>query len=100
MNNKMYIGGQLVAGEGSLVRVENPADGSIIESFQGASAEQAEQALQAARKAFATWSKTSVDERIEWMLKFQAELYKDKDFLVELESMETGKPFKNAVGDF
>ena len=100
MNTKMYIGGQLVAGEGSLVRVENPADGSIIESFQGASAEQAEQALQAARKAFATWSKTSVDERIEWMLKFQAELYKDKDFLVELDSMETGKPFKNAVGDF
>ena len=40
MNTKMYIGGQLVAGEGSLVRVENPADGSIIESFQGASAEQ------------------------------------------------------------
>ena len=45
MNTKMYIGGQLVAGEGSLVRVENPADGSIIESFQGASAEQAEQAI-------------------------------------------------------
>ena len=53
MNTKMYIGGQLVAGEGSLVRVENPADSSIIESFQGASAEQAEQALQAVRKAFA-----------------------------------------------
>lgn len=100
MNTKMYIGGQLVEGEGALISVENPADGSVIQSFKGTSAAQAEQALQAAKQAFATWSKTSVDERIGWMQKFQAELYKDQDLLVELDSMESGKPYKSAVGDF
>ena len=100
MNTKMYIGGQLVEGEGQILNVENPADGTTIQSFKGASAAQAEEALKAAKRAFATWSRTSVDERIEWLNKFQAELYKDKDLLVELDSLESGKPYKNAVGDF
>ena len=100
MNTKLYIGGQLVEGEGSVLDVENPADGTIIQSFRGASAAQAEEALKAAKLAFSTWSRTSVDERIAWMQKFQAELYKDQDLLVELDSMESGKPYKSAVGDF
>lgn len=98
--SKMYIGGQLVEGQGSIVHVENPATGEIIESFAGASAEQAEQALEAARKAFKTWSRTSVEERVAWIKKFQDELMKDMDLLVELDSKESGKPYKNAVGDF
>lgn len=98
--SKMYIGGQLVEGQGSLVKVENPADGTMIEAFTGASAAQAEEALLAAQKAFKTWSKTSVEERIAWIKKFQDELMKDMDMLVELDSKESGKPYKNAVGDF
>ena len=98
--SQQYIGGKLLDGQGSIIHVENPADGTVIKSFPGASAGQAEQALRAARAAFGAWAKTSVDERIEWMMKFQAELYKDRDMLVELDSMESGKPYQNAVGDF
>ena len=97
---KLYIGGQLVEGQGAPVSVENPADGTVIDSFAGASAVQAEAALQVAQKAFVSWSRTSVEERIGWMMKFQAELYKDRDMLIELDSLESGKPYKNAVGDF
>ena len=53
MNTKMYIGGQLVEGKGSMVNVENPADGTIIQSFPGASAAQAKEALEAAKRALA-----------------------------------------------
>jgi len=98
--SKLYIGGQLVEGQGSLVRVENPATGEIIESFPGASAAQAEEALLAAQKAFQTWSRTSVEERVAWVKKFQDELMKDMDMLVELDSKESGKPYQNALNDF
>ena len=100
MNTKMFIGGKLVEGEGAPIRVDNPADGSEIATLKGASAAQAVEALEAAREAFKTWSRTSVDERIDWMMKFQAEMYKDRDFLIKMDSDETGKPYKNAVGDF
>ena len=99
MNTKMYIGGRLVDGEGALIHVENPADGTIIASLPGATAAQAEEALEAAKAVFPWWSSRSIEERISWMQKIQAEILKDKEYLAELDAMETGKPYKNAIGD-
>lgn len=99
MNTKMYIGGQLVDGQGLEIEVQNPADGTVITVMKGASAAQAEEALTAAQKAFRTWSRTSVDERIEWMKRFQEEIYKDIDLLAELNSKESGKPYADAKDD-
>ena len=99
MNTKMYVGGQLVDGQGSEFKVMNPADGSVLATMRGASAAQAEEALIAARTAFKAWSRTSVDERIEWMRKLQEEMYKDIELLAELNSWESGKPYADAKDD-
>ena len=99
MNTKMYIGGRMVEGDGQPIDVINPTDGSVIATVNGASAAQAEEALQAAKAAFPWWSSRSVEERISWMQKIQAEMVKDQALLAEIDAMETGKPYKNAIGD-
>ena len=63
---KQYINGQLVDGQGPAIRVENPANGETVAAIQGATAAQAEEALQAAQKAFQSWSWASLDERVGW----------------------------------
>ena len=52
---KQYIGGELVEGKRTMLRVMNPANGTDFESFKAATGAQAEEALEAAKKAFSSW---------------------------------------------
>ena len=88
---KMYINGALVEGEGEAFEVYNPATGEIIEQLRAASAEQAELALQGAQEAFKTWSKTSLDERQDWIQKLKSAYLAQRDDLIELLCVEGGK---------
>lgn len=96
---KQYIDGRLVEGQSGLMNVINPADGSVIETFRGASAEQATQALKAAQRAFKNWSKTPVAERVSWMLKLRDACVAERDKLIELVSAESGRLYSAAAAD-
>lgn len=96
---RQFIGGVLVEGEGKVINVTNPADGSIVESFKGASKKQAIQALEEAQKTFKTWKKTPLQERINWLNKFADAVLEEREKIATISSLETGKPFGEAYGD-
>ena len=69
---RQYINGKVVDGNGEKKPVYNPVDGKVIDYVSCADKKQANEALDAAAKAFKTWSKTSVNERAEWLYKLKA----------------------------
>lgn len=96
---KQYINGVLVEGKSKVNHVYNPATGEIIESFKGATREQTLEALDAANEAFKIWSKTSVNERADWLYKLKAACTAERDKLIDLVSFESGRPYAAACGD-
>lgn len=96
---KQYINGKLVDGAGKPMDVFNPATGEVIGTVGCADSEQTKEALQAANEAFKTWSKTSVNERAEWLYKLKEACTAERDKLIELVSAESGRPYAAACGD-
>ena len=86
-----YINGKLVEGEGREIDVICPGNNEIITYFKTASAGQALEALEAAEQAFPAWSRLSVDQRGEWMLKLQQAIIAEQESLLQLLMLETGK---------
>ena len=76
---KQYINGELVDGKGRDISVINPATGETFETFSRATAAQAVEALEAAQNAFQTWSKTSLDERVNWLRTYTDAILKEKE---------------------
>lgn len=97
---KQYINGELVDGKGRDISVINPATGETFETFSRATAAQAVEALEAAQNAFQTWSKTSLDERVNWLRTYTDAILKEKEYIVDLLSAESGKPYAEACFDF
>lgn len=97
---KQYINGNLIQGAGKNIGVENPATGEVFEQFPAATGKQAEEALEAAQKAFSTWSKAPLDERVNWLRKYTDAILQEKGYIVNLLSLESGKPYAEACYDF
>lgn len=96
---KQYINGKLVDGKGKTAEVYDPSTGEVIDTVGCADAEQAKEALNAAAEAFKTWSKTSVNERYDWLMKLKAACTAERDKLIDLVSFESGRPYAAACGD-
>lgn len=96
---KQYINGKLVDGKGRVMEVIDPATSEVIDTVGCANAEQTEEALQAAAKAFKIWSKVPVGKRCEWIAKFRAACVEEFDTLVDLIMKESGRPYDAACGD-
>ena len=96
---KQYINGKCVDGKGIVNKVYDPATDEVVGEVGCANAEQANEALYAAQEAFETWSKTPVNERVQWMYKFRDECLKERDKLVELVSKESGRTYPFACAD-
>lgn len=97
MPYQMYIDGELEIGKGDRYSVINPATGEEIASLNAADESQAEAALQAAKKAFKTWSMTSVNERVLWMYKLRDACLAKREELMDLVAQE-GKSYGEAKG--
>ena len=68
MQNNLLINGKLVAGEGETVPVFNPATGEEILSIAEATSAQVDAAVEAADRAFISWSQTTPKFRAECLL--------------------------------
>lgn len=55
----LLIDGELVAGEGFVEPILNPATGEVLTHIAEASTEQVEAAILAAHRAFGSWSRTT-----------------------------------------
>jgi len=88
----LYIAGAWQAGQGEAFESHNPVSQQVLWTGQGASAEQVEQAVRAARQAFPAWAKRTLEERISVLEAFAASLKNHADELAHCVGEETGKP--------
>ncbi|HEX9020835.1 MAG TPA: L-glutamate gamma-semialdehyde dehydrogenase, partial [Nitrospirota bacterium] len=78
----------------------NPArPGEVIGRVSSASKEDAEKAVEEAKKAKRLWGKTSADERAKYLFRAAAEMRKRRFLLTALEVYETGKTIMEADSD-
>ncbi|HHT5262122.1 aminobutyraldehyde dehydrogenase [Klebsiella michiganensis] len=99
MQNNLLINGKLVAGEGETVPVFNPATGKEILSIAEATAAQVDAAVEAADRAFVSWSQTTPKFRAECLLSLADVITEHAQALAELESLNCGKPLHCVVND-
>ena len=69
MQKKLLINGRLVAGQGTVEVILNPATGKAIARVAEASPQQVNAAVKAAQDAFDDWSRTPPKDRAALLLK-------------------------------
>ncbi|WP_343529848.1 aminobutyraldehyde dehydrogenase [Yokenella regensburgei] len=99
MQHKLLINGELIAGEGEMQPVYNPATGEIILEIAEATAAQVDAAVRAADRAFVEWGQTTPKARAELLLKLADAIEEHADEFAELESLNCGKPLHCARND-
>ncbi len=88
-----YIGGDLIAPiSGEYLDNFNPATAEVYSSIPDSDERDVEAAVEAAKRAFPLWSKTSTDERFEILMRLVRLIERDLDELAEVESVDNGKP--------
>ena len=97
---KNLIGSEWVdSSDGGLIRIVNPATGSLIDTVPESTKRDCDIAVQAAKKAQKVWAKKPIHERVNILMKFVSLVEKNKNELAKLLSDETGKPIKEAYAE-
>jgi len=99
MQTQLLINGELLDGAGSSEAIINPENGQELVQVKGASDAQVDQAVVAAEKAFASWSKTTPADRSALLMRVADEIEARKEELARLESLDTGKPYVRMLED-
>lgn len=96
----MYLDGKWVGNDFEVfTEIINPATKEVLGAVPTGGAFEAEQAVDAAHKAFKTWSKKTADERYQLMMKWYQLIEKNKHEIARIMTMEQGKPLKEALGE-
>lgn len=95
---KLLIDGKLVDGASTL-DVINPATEAVLAQCPRASQEQAEQAVQAAHKAFGAWRRVPLEERRAMILKLADAVNKNAAEIAKILTQEQGKPLAEASAE-
>jgi aminobutyraldehyde dehydrogenase len=99
MQTKLLINGKLVAGEGRIEEVLNPATGKVLAKVPEASRAQINAAVDAADAAFDGWSRTPPKDRATLLLKLADRIESDGAVFARIESQNCGKPYPAALND-
>ncbi|QKZ13875.1 aldehyde dehydrogenase family protein [Spirosoma sp. KUDC1026] len=93
-----YIGGKWVAPiDGDYFTNYSPVDNSVVSRVPRSKAADIELALDAAHKAFKTWSKTSATERSNILLKIADRIEQNLEFLARVETVDNGKAVRETL---
>lgn len=88
-----YINGTLQAPQnGSYIDLYNPAKGEVYAHVPSSDIDDVNQAIDAAEKAFESWSNTSIDERSRILNKIADLIEENLEDLAKAESLDNGKP--------
>jgi aldehyde dehydrogenase (NAD+) len=91
--DKIYIDGAWVPSTGSgTIDVVNSTTEEVMGRIPEGTAEDVDKAVQAARRAFETWSQTEVDERAKYLTRITEALQGRMDDIATLVSQEVGMP--------
>jgi aminobutyraldehyde dehydrogenase len=92
LDTQMLIGSKFVAGTDAAEAVINPKTEEKIVSLPDASPAQVDAAVEAAAKAFKTWSRTTPAERSGLLLKLADAIDREAEAFATLEALNCGKP--------
>lgn len=98
----LYINGNFVpAKSGKTFETLNPATEEVLATVSEAQAEDIDVAVEAAHRAFheGPWSALTTAERSHLIYKLADLLEENREELAQLETLDNGKPFKNALED-
>ncbi|HWO96369.1 MAG TPA: NAD-dependent succinate-semialdehyde dehydrogenase [Bacillus sp. (in: firmicutes)] len=96
----MYIDGKWVGDVNEdFTKVVNPATGEVIGAIPTGGTIEAKQAVDAAHRAYKTWSKKTADERYTILMKWHQLIDANKEEIAKIMTMEQGKPLKEALGE-
>ncbi|MGN6774848.1 gamma-aminobutyraldehyde dehydrogenase [Rhizobium sp.] len=99
MDTQMLIGSRFEAGTETEERVLNPKTGEIVLNLPEASLGQIDAAVDAAEKAFTSWSQTTPSQRSAYLLKIADAIERDAEGFAALESLNCGKPINAVLND-
>jgi len=92
LDTQMLIGSNFVAGTEAQESVINPKTEETIVKLPDASPAQVDAAVNAAAKAFQTWSRTTPAERSALLLRLADAIDRDAEAFATLEALNCGKP--------
>lgn len=99
LDGKMLIDGVLVAAQGPIIAVENPATGEVVGQIGAAQPQEIEAAVAAARAAFRSWSGLPAKARAGYLHRLGDLIANDADAMARLMTAEQGKPMNEARGE-
>jgi malonate-semialdehyde dehydrogenase (acetylating)/methylmalonate-semialdehyde dehydrogenase len=95
-----FINGKFVNSSSSKsLNVVSPLDGNHLSTVPLSSASDLNQAVEAAKAAFPSWSKTPIKERVQVFFRYKYLLEKNLKELAELCSEENGKTYAESVAE-
>ncbi|MFG1941402.1 aldehyde dehydrogenase family protein [Nonomuraea sp. NPDC048826] len=92
----LFIGGEFVDGSGPSFKTVNPATEETLAEVATASSDDVDRAVQAARKAFDTWSGMPGSERAKYLFRIARIVQERARELAVLESLDNGKPIRES----
>lgn len=96
----MYLNGEWVGNDYEVItEIINPATKEVIGAVPTGGAYEAEQAVDAAHKAFKIWSKKTAEERYHLLMKWFNLIEENKHEIARIMTIEQGKPLKEALGE-
>lgn len=97
---KLFINGQFVESKAKeYIDLHNPATNEVITRIPKSTQDEMNSAVDAAKEAFKSWSKTSVLSRQQIMFKYQDIIRRNMKELSENVTLEQGKTLADAEGD-
>ncbi len=99
MQTEMLIGSKFVKGTEAAETILNPKTEATILELPEASISQIDAAVDAAEKAFTAWSRTTPQQRSQYLLKIADAVEKDAEGFAALEALNCGKPINAVLND-
>lgn len=100
IEGRMFIGGKWVRHSGHKTQdIRNPATGEVIGTVPVATAEDVDEAIDSAWKAFPAWKETPAVQRGERLYRVFELMLENRENLARLLTREQGKPYAEALGE-
>jgi len=97
---KNFIDGKFkISSSQKSLEVISPIDGNLLSKVFLSSASDLNDAVNAAKKAFPSWSKTPIKERVQVFFRYRSLLEKNLQSLAELCSEENGKTLSESIAE-
>jgi acyl-CoA reductase-like NAD-dependent aldehyde dehydrogenase len=97
--HQAWVGGGPLESDGELLDDIDPATGRLIGRVVTSTTSDGDRAVAAARAAFTRWAKTPPAERSRNLVRLAEAVEADRELLAQLETLDTGKPIREARGD-